>query len=97
MELNRSLATLHAFTTTGGTIDVGRIDIIDCAAVASDANTIWVILTRREGEGLLDLLSRLNHTLQCCLERNERVDEFRCAINRSLENPPPAHTAGSTP
>lgn len=81
MELNTSFATLHRFITTGGTIDVGRIDIIECAAVASDVDTLWVVLTRREGEGLMDLLSRLNQTLQRCLERNERVDELKQSLN----------------
>lgn len=68
--------TLHRFITTGGTIDVGRIDIIDCAAVASDNDTLWVALTRRSNEGLVDLLRRLDGTLERCLARNERVDEL---------------------
>ena len=68
--------TLHRFITTGGTIDVGRIDIIDCAAVASDSDTLWVALTRRRNEGLIELLRRLDGTLERCLARNERVDEL---------------------
>jgi len=76
MEANVAFPTLHRFVTTGGTIDVGRIDIIDCAAVASDNETLWVALTRRRHEGLIDLLRRLDDTLERCLERNERVDEL---------------------
>ena len=76
MELNTSFPVLHRFITSGGTIDVGRIDRIDCAAVATDANTLWVALTRRDQEGFMDLLGRLNDTLGQCLARGERVDEL---------------------
>ena len=69
--------TLHRFIESGGTIDVGRIDVIDCAAVASDAATLWVALTRRDGEGLMELLRRLDDTLEMCLAHNQRVDELR--------------------
>jgi hypothetical protein len=67
---------LNRFITSGGTIDVGRIESIDCAAVASDSERFWVALTRREGEPLHALLQRLNDTLEYCLARDEQVDEL---------------------
>ncbi len=67
---------LNRFITSGGTIDVGRIENIDCAAVASDAKKFWVALSRREDEPLHLLLQRLNDTLEYCLDRNEQVDEL---------------------
>jgi len=76
MEPNSAFPTLHRFITSGGTIDVGRIDILECAAVASDADTLWVALTRRQGETLVELLKRLNDTLERCLACDERVDEL---------------------
>jgi hypothetical protein len=80
MEPSSAFPTLHRFITSGGTIDVGRIDVIDCAAVASDAETLWVALTRRRDEGFMDLLRRLNDTLEQCLARNERVDELHDSV-----------------
>jgi hypothetical protein len=76
MQENTPFPVLNRFITSGGTIDVGRIDTIDCAAVASDANRFWVALTRRQGEPLHDLLQRLNDTLEYCLARDEQVDEL---------------------
>ena len=67
---------LQRFITSGGTIDVGRIDVMDCAAVASDSDTLWAVLMRREGESLLGLLRRLEGTLERCLAHNEPVDEM---------------------
>ena len=71
---------LHRFVTSGGTIDVGRIDVIDCAAVASDAHNVWVLLMRRDGESLLGLLQRLDRTLELCLARREPLDEMEKAL-----------------
>ena len=73
MEPTFPFPALHRFTTSGGTIDIGRIDLFECAAVASDAKTLWVVLHRREGEQLHEFLYRLNDTLEQCLARNERV------------------------
>ena len=76
MELHTPFPVLHRFITSGGTIDVGRIDLVDCAAVATDATTLWVALTRRDEEGLVDLLGRLNDTLGWCLAHGETIDEL---------------------
>lgn len=76
MNQNIGFPVLHRFITSGGTIDVGRLDKIECAAVASDADKFWVALTRRDGEPLHQLLQRLNDTLEYCLARDEQVDEL---------------------
>lgn len=76
MDQNIGFPVLHRFITSGGTIDVGRLDKIECAAVASDADKFWVALTRRDGEPLHQLLQRLNDTLEYCLARDEQVDEL---------------------
>ena len=69
---------LQRFITSGGTIDVGRIDVIDCAAVASDSDTLWAIVMRREGESLLGLLRRLEGTLERSLALSAPVNEMEC-------------------
>jgi hypothetical protein len=76
MEPINTYPTLQRFISSGGTIDVGRIDVINCAAIASDESTLWVALTRRTGEGLTELLRRLDVTLAQCLLHGERVDEL---------------------
>jgi hypothetical protein len=76
VDLRSPLPALHRFITSGGTIDVGRIEILDCAAVASDAQTLWVALTRRPGEMLTELLTRLNDALKNCLAHGESIDEL---------------------
>lgn len=75
MDTFMGLPTLHRFITTGGTIDVGRLEQFECAAVASDPDTLWVALTRQPEEGLTELLQRLDLTLARCLATNERVND----------------------
>jgi len=79
MQEHTPFPVLNRFITSGGTIDVGRIETIECAAVASDAERFWVALTRRDGEPLHALLQRLNDTLEYCLARNEQIDELERA------------------
>ncbi|MCX7056739.1 MAG: hypothetical protein WCH32_09370 [Pseudomonadota bacterium] len=76
MQQQTPFPVLNRFITSGGTIDLGRIDTIDCAAVASDANKFWVALVRRQHEPLHELLQRLNDTLEYCLARDEQIDEL---------------------
>ena len=75
---------LQRFITLGGRIAVGRIAIIDCAAIAADPETLWVVPSRREGEALRDLLKRLNDRLEQDLARNVRpVDAAAVVPTRS--------------
>lgn len=71
--------TLQAFIDSGGHINVGRIHPIECAAIANDGRTMYVALQRRDGETLMELLSRLDTSLQYCLDNDEFVDEINPA------------------
>lgn len=82
MEPSSPFPALHRFITSGGRIDVGRIDVIDCVAVASDAETLWVVINRRQDEALHELLKRLNDTLEQCLASDAR--SIDAAINGPL-------------
>ena len=79
MSTSVSYPTLQRFITSGGSIDLGKIDIMDCAAVACDQQRLWVVLTRRPGEGLTELLKRLNDSLENCLAKGESLNEFAVA------------------
>jgi|GEM_PF-2454762 len=68
--------TLQEFIDYGGHIDLGRIRPIECAAIASDEHTMYVALQRRSGETLIDLLSRLDNSLEYCLDNEEYIDEI---------------------
>jgi hypothetical protein len=79
MDTLSTYPTLSRFVTSGGTIDIGRIDVLDCAAVASDTANLWVLLMRRPDEGLMALLRRLDDSLAFCLENKTCIDELRKA------------------
>ncbi len=66
---------LQRFVATGGAIDIGRIDVLESVAFASDPNTLWVALSGRPGEQLGELMQRLDATLAYCLANDVRVDE----------------------
>jgi len=71
-----SFPVLSGFIKSGGTIDLGRIDSLECAAIAADPQTVWVVLLRRKGEGLLELLDRLERRLSRCLMNGVPFDEL---------------------
>jgi hypothetical protein len=81
--------TLQRFIASGGTIDVGRLDVLECAAVASDSETLWVALSRRAGESIGELLERLDETLLECLTQHRQVDEIAglVAAANARQNP----------
>jgi len=68
--------TLQDFINNGGHIDLGQIDPIECAAIASDESSMYVALQRRDGETLIDLLTRLDVSLAHCLDHDEFIDEI---------------------
>jgi hypothetical protein len=68
---------LEAFVLSeDGTISVGPIGPIACAAVASDEHTMYVALQRRRGETLMQLLARLEALLGPALDEDQYVDEI---------------------
>ena len=75
MECVASFPVLNGFITLGGTIDLGRIGTAECAAIAADEQTVWVVLLRREGETLMELLDRLERRLTLCLMDGVPYDE----------------------
>lgn len=80
MEQAIPFPVLHRFLSAGGSIDVGRIDVLNYAAVACDADAVRVVLDRRQGEALHELLQRLNDALDHCLRSGEVIDEFASCI-----------------
>jgi hypothetical protein len=76
MNNQESLRVLNGFVKAGGTIDIGRVDRFECAAIAADPRTVWVVLIRREGESLLQLLDRLERRLSRCLMHGTTYNEL---------------------
>lgn len=66
---------IEALITDGGTITVGAIDEVECAASAADQHNALVMLVRREGETISALLKRLDRELGRYYETGETVDE----------------------
>ncbi len=66
---------IEALITDGGTITVGAIDEVECAATAADQHNALVMLVRREGETISALLKRLDRELGRYYETGETVDE----------------------
>jgi hypothetical protein len=85
MDNLEAFPVVDGFVASGGTIDIGRIDTFDCAAIAADETTVWVLLMRHEGEGLLQLLDRLERRLSLCLMQGEPYDEFEQQLLRSAQ------------
>ena len=83
MEQDSPYPVLNYFVTAGGSIDVGRIEPIDidCGAIAFDDATVWVLLIRREGETLHELLRRLNDAVAGCFDIGQRVGEPAVVVN----------------
>ena len=67
---------LQALIDSGGSISIGRIDPIPCAAVASDEHTMYAALLRRDQESLTDLLNRLDAALSAAFDHNIYTDEI---------------------
>ena len=76
MESTVAFAALHRFLCAGGSIDVGRIDVWRYAAVACDADSVRVVLDRRQGESLHELLQRLDSALDESLRSGSVIDEI---------------------
>jgi hypothetical protein len=77
MNNQETFRVLDGFVKAGGTIDIGRFDGHECAAIASDPRTVWVVLVRRDGESLPRLLDRLERRLSRCLMHGTPFNEFR--------------------
>lgn len=67
-----------------GEITLGRIASIECAATACDEDMQLAMLVRRDGETLVQLLTRLNAALELAYERQHFVDEINNGPDYSI-------------
>ncbi len=66
---------IEALIDDGGSISIGALDPIGCAATAADHHNTLVMLARRDGETLGALLKRLDKALGRYYETGETIDE----------------------
>lgn len=60
----------------GGSIALGQIYPIPCAAVASDVHNLYAALLRRDSANLVDLLHRLDIAIDKALTQEIFTDEI---------------------
>ena len=59
-----------------GSVTLGAIGPVGCAAVASDGNNCLAMLVRYAGESLEDLLTRLDEAIRAAVEDEVFTDEI---------------------
>jgi hypothetical protein len=59
-----------------GNINIGPIEPIECAAVATDPHGVIAALVRRKGESFNDLILRLNHAVDMAMNHDAPTDEI---------------------
>ena len=69
-------AHIQTLIETGGQIMIGTIAPIPGAAVAHDGTKTLVMLKRRPGELIHELLARLDHAIGTAKSTGSRVDEI---------------------
>ena len=74
---NLSLPTLADFIDDGQ-ITIGTLRPVGCVAAAADEDVSYVMLVRRQGETLLQLLTRLDQ----CLDKALTLGIFTDEVNR---------------
>jgi hypothetical protein len=67
---------LEVFIADGGSISLGRIAPIECAAVASDEHGMLAALVRRKDETFMGLMQRLDAAIAEAVEAGEFTDEI---------------------
>jgi hypothetical protein len=77
-----------------GSITIGDIGAdVGCVAAAADPHLCYAMLAQRDGESLLELLSRLDRAVETAAESSITVDEinppggFKPAPNRKSRRP----------
>ena len=63
-----------------GTITIGAITSINCAAAASDSDQCLAMLVRKKDETLLELLQRLDIAIEEAYENQKFIDEVNAKI-----------------
>jgi len=74
-----ALAHIQAIIDGGGQIMIGTIAPIKGAAVAHDGKKTLVMLRRRPGEAITNLLARLDAAIATAQSTGSRVDEINTA------------------
>lgn len=65
----------------GGSITLGSVDAIECAATAADQHNSFAMLVRREGETLGALLKRLDRAVAKFYDTGETIDEINTSTD----------------
>lgn len=73
------LENIEMLIDGSGEITIGRAGPVRCAACASDEDQCLVMLVRRPGESLSELLKRLDSAIEDAIEREIFVDEINGA------------------
>ena len=76
------LENIESLISGEGSIEIGRIGPVRCAAVASDENQMLAALVRRKGESLMDLMQRLDKAIEKAWEKEIYTDEINSASRR---------------
>jgi hypothetical protein len=71
-----SLENIAELIDNGGQISIGRSAPIECAAVANDEDNCLVMLQRRPGETLPQLLERLDAAIALASDGETFIDEI---------------------
>jgi hypothetical protein len=69
-------ANIDELINNGGNVSIGNIPPVPCAAVAADEGNMLAALRRREGEPLIDLLSRLDDAIGKAFDEEIYTDEI---------------------
>ena len=67
---------LQELIDNDGSISVGRIPWMTCAAVANDEYTTHAMLVRRDDESLVDLMTRLDLAVATAIDQEICIDEI---------------------
>lgn len=69
------MKNIEALIEDGGSISVGALDEIECAAAATDSHNAVAMLVRREGETFNALLKRLDKAIGTAWKSGVNIDE----------------------
>ena len=70
-----AIKNIDVLIEDGGTISIGPVDPVECAATASDAHNCLAMLVRRDGETFNALLKRLDKAIGMAWSDDLFIDE----------------------
>ncbi len=74
--MDHALRNIRALIESGGQIMLGTVEPITNAAVAHDGQKTLVMLRKKKGELVTDLLERLDNAIATARASGQRVDEI---------------------